>query len=92
MNPNKDKPKPTLNDSRINCPNYCNINLNINNSINNGINRINISFNNKNEIKKLNKSISRFGKDKKKGITNSENKNKLIGNNLKHKNILLDSL
>ena len=92
MNSNKDKPKPTLNDSRINHPNYCNINLNINNSINNGINRINISFNNKNEIKKLNKSISRFGKDKKKGITNSENKNKLIRNNLKHKNILLDSL
>ena len=93
MSSNKAKPKPTLNDSKINHPNYCHINLNINNSINNGVNRINISFNNKNESKKLNKSISKFDKENnKKGYTNSENKNKLIENNLKHKNILLDSI
>jgi hypothetical protein len=77
----------------MNKPSYCQINLNINNSINNGVNRINISFNNKNEFKKLNKSITKFDKDiKKKGTTNSENKNKLIENNLKHKKMLLDSI
>ena len=90
---NSNKPKQTLNESRMNKPNYCQINLNINNSINNGVNRINISFNNKNEFKKLNKSITKFDKDiKKKGTTNSENKNKLIENNLKHKKMLLDSI
>ena len=76
-----------LNDSRTNTSNnYCNIN----NSTNNGINRINISFNNKkNENKKLNKSINRF--DKK--ISSDSNNTKLISNNnLKHKNLLLDSI
>ena len=88
------KGKTTLNDSRINNTNT-NI-MNITNSINNGINRINISFNNKkNENKKLNKSINRFDRDKKRANdinTNSEEKTKLLGNNLKHKNLLLDSI
>ena len=84
------KVKTGLNDSRINNSNYCNIN----NSLNNGLNRINISFNvKKNENKKLNKSIHRFERDNKiKTNNNSENKSKLLGNNLKHKNLLLDSI
>ena len=82
------KGREALNDSRINTSNYCNIN--INNSINNGINRINISFNvKKNDSKKLNKSINRFDK---KISSGSENNTKLVGNNIKHKNLLLDSI
>ena len=81
------KRKVGLNDSKIsNANNYSNIN----NSINNGINRINISFNTKKkEIKKLNKSINRFDIEKNSYNTNSENKSKFGGNNLKHKNLLL---
>ena len=91
LNSSSNKGKKALNNSRINNSNY--INININNSINNGLNRINISFNAKNnENKKLNKSINRFDKDKKKKYATSENKSKLLGNNLKHINLLLDSI
>jgi hypothetical protein len=83
------KGKKCLNDSRINNSNY----YNINNSINNGPNRINISLNIKNnENKKLNRSIKRLEGDKKKTNNNSENKSNLLGNNLKNKNLLLDSI
>ena len=77
------KRKAGLNDSKISNTNY----NNVNNSINNGINRINISFNTKKkEIKKLNKSINRFDSAK------LDNKSKVVGNNPKYKNILLDSI
>ena len=83
------KGKKGLNDSRINNSNY----YNINNSINSGPNRINISLNIKNnENKKLNRSINRLGRDKKKSNTNSENKSNFLGNILKNKNLLLDSI
>ena len=91
LNSNSNKGITALNDSKINNSNY--ININVNNSINNGLNRINISFNTKNnENKKLNKSINRFDRDKKKYMASSENKSKLLGNNLKHINLLLDSI
>ena len=60
------------------------------------MNRINISFNRKKETKKLNKSINRFNVDKKPNNGNekncSENKSKQLGNKLKYKNLLLDSM
>ena len=91
---NSNKGNMALNDSRMNTSQYCNIT--INSSINNGVNRINISFNRKKETKKLNKSINRFNVDKKPNNGNekncSENKSKQLGNNLKYKNLLLDSI
>ena len=91
LNSSSNKGKIALKDSRINNSNY--ININVNNSINNGLNRINISFNTKNnENEKLNKSINRFDRDKKKYNAISEKKSRLLGNNLKHINLLLDSI